>query len=847
LLEKERRLMDKRRELLERYSALRLKGHGTDEFVTAVEQLKAEAAEAKAHDVAQLFAGIVAGQRKEYEEALTSFDAALKINPDFPNALRGRAFCVGELGRREEEREAYDEIDRRYGKSTDPLVVEQVAAALVNKGVALLRSDKVTEAITAYEEVERRFSDAKDPAVVEQVAMALFDKGVALSQAGKVAEAIAAYEEVERQFRDARETAIIEEVAMALVNKGQMLDVLGKSAEAIAVYNNVDGRFGEIREPVIIEKVARALVNKGRTLERSGKSAEGVAAFEEVERRFGNYTDPAIIGQVARALVRKGFVLGKSGKPAEAIAVFDEVVVRFGSIKESTVATMTAMALAEKASLLRTLHRDHEAVQTDEKGRGFVAAAPDTRGPYVESVISGVIRKFRPEMERYRVKMDQRLARSAAFLEPTRSFAKDRSLLFVLREWNSFTPSIPDWHETDRGGGYFICHAGQGIVIDPGFDFLQSFAKTGGRVADIDHIIVTHAHPDHTAEFESLLTLVYEYNKAREADGKPFKTVTLYTSQSAARKFGSIVPLQDMSHVKKVVVLNQGTKDYPQVVPVCDGLTLTVLPTYHPDVISDSCAVGLGFTFTIGTGDAAVSRKVLITSDTGCYPTIDISDTNPRKSKVDRGEGKAVYENYSRDFGPGAAIDLVVAHLGSVKPEEVGASSESLSMSMVADTHRSETDHPEFRDALSGVEPYHHHLGLLGTALLIGAINPKAAIVSEFGEELKDIKFELIEALQEVLDRANGWNERRVVPGDVTIVYDIAEGAFLCHDNYDFRPLSDLRIIHLDDQDPTNHDRTPAARTYLVSGDIPQHELKPKLLLYYAMMLARKLEFQSRP
>jgi glyoxylase-like metal-dependent hydrolase (beta-lactamase superfamily II) len=52
------------------------------------------------------------------------------------------------------------------------------------------------------------------------------------------------------------------------------------------------------------------------------------------------------------------------------------------------------------------------------------------------------------------------------------------------------------------GGGYYLRHDGYGIVIDPGYNFLQNFYEAGGRIFDIDAIVLTHAHNDHTMSWK---------------------------------------------------------------------------------------------------------------------------------------------------------------------------------------------------------------------------------------------------------------------------------------------------------------------------------------------------------
>ena len=97
----------------------------------------------------------------------------------------------------------------------------------------------------------------------------------------------------------------------------------------------------------------------------------------------------------------------------------------------------------------------------------------------------------------------------------------------VLRKWNSYTPSLPisgtkveAVSQYSIGGGYFLygpsngaeIHRGYGLVIDPGYNFIHNFGLAGFCLDDIDGILITHAHNDHTNDFESLLVLLYERN-----------------------------------------------------------------------------------------------------------------------------------------------------------------------------------------------------------------------------------------------------------------------------------------------------------------------------------------------
>ena len=70
----------------------------------------------------------------------------------------------------------------RFGDATELPLREQVAMALVNKGVTLGHLDRSDGGDRVYDELVARFGDAPEPAVREQVAMALIGKGVMLGQ-----------------------------------------------------------------------------------------------------------------------------------------------------------------------------------------------------------------------------------------------------------------------------------------------------------------------------------------------------------------------------------------------------------------------------------------------------------------------------------------------------------------------------------------------------------------------------------------------------------------------------------------------------------------------------------------
>ncbi len=267
---------------------------------------------------------------------------------------------------------ACNEVVRRFGKSEIPTVLEWVAKALVNRGVALRQLNRLQGALVAWDDVVGRFGGCATPVFLDSVARALVMKGGVLAEMNRPQNALAAFNEVVRRVGDNDTPVLLESVAKALVNKGIALRQLKRLQDALAAWDDVVRRVGDIDTPVLLESVAKALVNKGMALTELNRRKEALAAWNEVERRFGEIETAVLLKPVATALFNKGATLGELNRPDEAIAAYDEVVHRFGASETPTIREMVGRALANKGSTLGKLSRLQEAlVVHDELVRRF--------------------------------------------------------------------------------------------------------------------------------------------------------------------------------------------------------------------------------------------------------------------------------------------------------------------------------------------------------------------------------------------------------------------------------------------------------------------------------------------
>jgi hypothetical protein len=384
----------------------------------------------------------------------------------------------------------------------------------------------------------------------------------------------------------------------------------------------------------------------------------------------------------------------------------------------------------------------------------------------VGAVVHCINETFSNDLRSYCVDdMANRMSRWRDFLANRRSFSEG-VFLFVLREWNSFTPLVPGDEDAGVGGGYFLWVRNRGFVVDPGLNFVENFCRAGGRVNDIDCVVMTHAHCDHTGDFEGILTLLHEFN---EQNGLK-KKIDVVMSMGVERKFSGILPLRDFPVVEKVYLMAPSDGYSVQRLRLAPSVELTVLPANHDDVVTKDGAVGCLFEIELEENER---RTLLFTGDTGLFPIKrgedgkkEVYSDEEHTVKVRWEEEElAVFNNYPAQVlaGEGGGVDLVVCHMGSVKPYEL-------------DPLNLDAEQPVF---------YPNHLGLRGVVLLLKKVVCHDVVVSEFGEEMKDIKFRVVEKISSIV-KHGGTVEGLVVPGDPFTVYDVGSRRFFCHSSLCF-------------------------------------------------------------
>ena len=545
-----------------------------------------------------------------------------------------------------------------------------------------------------------------------------------------------------------------------LRNKGVSLSILGKMEEAIELYD----KALEIKPDDY-----KSLRQKGVSLSKIGKEEDAIELFDRaLEIKLDDY----------HSLREKGLSLSKIGKDEEAIELFDRALEIKSDDWRALISKAFTLEYIDKRKDAEDIfkylrHNLHEI--KDKKLKSLIIfktgvyektkpEAPE-EVKATSDILNKVINAFQDKKDDFFESIDKIEYEFKTFTDTERSIPNDfPSFLSVLRKWNSYTPIIPSEKGDNKGGGYFLYHKGKGIVIDPGFNFIENFYQEGFKVADIDAILITHAHNDHTVDFESILTLIYKYNDAIEDSvkhemkgekdikikqevenrlNKQGKKIDLFLNVGTFMKYSGWLNLKDSDEINYVTVLQPNTTY--DLSDEYNGITIHTTKAKHHEVIDNKYAIG--FILDIE------GNKIGFTGDTGW----DFENNGSI--------AKPFIEHKPK---------LLIAHLGSIKSREF-----------------------KYVEAKNNDERnqcfYTHHLGLLGMAKLLESTKPDLTIISEFGEELRNFRKEIVEGIGDVLNL-------NCLPGDIGLHIRLKDLGIYCFIDGKFVDFKQTEVYDKDDE-----------------------------------------------
>ncbi|HEY6341771.1 MAG TPA: tetratricopeptide repeat protein [Bryobacteraceae bacterium] len=240
---------------------------------------------------------------KRLEEALACYDRAIEIREelvragrpdlskgdlreDMASALMNKGVALGGLRRFDEELTCYDraiEISEELVRAGRSDLAEDVATALMNRGVALGSLRRFDEELTCYDraiEIREELVRAGRSDLRENVATALMNKGVALWSLERLEEALACYDgaiEIREELVRAGRSDLRENVATALENKHVLIEQQGDLTQAL----DLIGRAVAIRRQLHKEGYRHQASEFRRSLEWMAETLDSLGRAEE--------------------------------------------------------------------------------------------------------------------------------------------------------------------------------------------------------------------------------------------------------------------------------------------------------------------------------------------------------------------------------------------------------------------------------------------------------------------------------------------------------------------------------------------------------------------------------------
>ncbi len=325
--------------------------------------------------------------------------------------------------------------------------------------------------------------------------------------------------------------------------------------------------------------------------------------------------------------------------------------------------------------------------------------------------------------------------------------------LRTLHKWNSSSPLFS--RNISQGGGYFLTLKNpqgetKGIVIDPGYDFYNIFRDIGLGIADIDAIIITHDHDDHTESVEGILSLLAKYNDHNPQ--RKSRVLDIFGSAGVMLKFHGILGATDLSgsreiNFKLMVPGNTIEEIEGKSLKEKYGFVLHTIPAFHTERwTNQESSLGVVLDTILPLEKQGEKLKIGISGD----------------SRYENGLGRSYKD-----------VQLLLLNIGSIEKEEGKLLSQ--------------------------------HLGICGCINLLKEARlgkPLLAILTEFGEELAG-KRETISKIIETWAYPLGASDQkqlRVIPSDIHLEVRLSDLNIRENDTKAFFPYQMIEVDESDEQ-----------------------------------------------
>ncbi|HEG43211.1 MAG TPA: tetratricopeptide repeat protein [Phycisphaerales bacterium] len=554
-----------------------------------------------------------------------------------PDLHRGLAFFL--KGSALQNLNRNDEAINEYRKALADPKFNGSGIAWNNIGTAYTTEDEYDEAVKAY---RKALADPK----YDTRGMTWNNLGLTHADNGEYDEAIKAYHKV-------LEDSKYETPSYAWYNMGNAYSDKGEYDEAVKAYRKAlaDTEF---------EKPGYAWNNLGNAYRSKGEYNKAIKAY------------------------RKSLADSKNDTPSRTLSNLGITYRIMGDDKQARKAFKEALEKSEKGSwqhtqaqkLLSLLEADikPEAMSSDDRSSLERPVMAVKEGPE-ERLHAKMQGKQESEYEEYLKKKDSGRG----------------DTLSILRGWSSAVTLLEGSEQLWRGGGYFIKWQDKGIVIDPGFDFLRNFHDAGYHGREIDAVLITHNHTDHTADLRSIDDLRYELYFRRNKDPhRKIKPYLLMWDEDSNEKIK--LPIPKAAHRFSPIIFTVGLCD-----PTCTIKKKHDLP-FHVKY------------FPVEHGEGIINNPVGF--------KVVLKDGNKNALTIGFTGDTEYFEGLGKHL---SGCDILIGHI-------------------------SQPERAEFTDTKHRKK---NHLGYNGLVELIKAAKPKLTLVGEFWGGIGDYRIDLVQCLRE--------------------------------------------------------------------------------------------------
>ena len=196
----------------------------------------------------------------KHEEAITSFDKAIEIKPEFADVWYNKGETLQKLEKYEEAVACYDkviEIDPNNDLPGDEKV-NIVVGAWNGKGDALQKLERYDDALACYDKAKNAY--------------AWNNKGDALQKLERYDDAIACYDKAKN--------------ALSWFNKGEALQKLERYEEAVASFDKAIGEAKKRKSDPKSHTIGLAYRSKGTVLQKLERYDDALACYDKVIEMF---------------------------------------------------------------------------------------------------------------------------------------------------------------------------------------------------------------------------------------------------------------------------------------------------------------------------------------------------------------------------------------------------------------------------------------------------------------------------------------------------------------------------------------------------------------------------------